>query len=79
METAADLLEKYKKRSFADGLFPFRPTLKALDENLSFAKICAKQDGRQRWVVRYSGTGNTYMLILCVIDSRQGDWGACNV
>lgn len=49
MDSADDLLEKYKKHPFAEGLLPFRPTLKAL--GTSFSKIAAKEDGRQRWVV----------------------------
>lgn len=56
MGSAADILEKYKKQPFAAGLFPFRPTLKTLDENQTFAKIYAKQDGRQRWVAS-TGSG----------------------
>ncbi|PIL23481.1 hypothetical protein GSI_14792 [Ganoderma sinense ZZ0214-1] len=55
MDAEEDLLKKYKKHLFADGLLPFHPTLKAL--GTAHSRIKAKQDGRQRWVITDTMTG----------------------
>ena len=52
MSTIDELLDKYKRTPFTKGLLPFVPTVEALTTD--FAKISAKPDGRQRWVVRLS-------------------------
>ncbi|PIL31864.1 hypothetical protein GSI_06568 [Ganoderma sinense ZZ0214-1] len=56
MDEAKDVVEKYKKHPFAKGLLPFRPSIKVLDTP-QYAKIFAKQEGRQRWVICNKATG----------------------
>lgn len=53
MSAVNELVEKYKKVPFAKGLLPFIPALDSL--TTPFSKICAKPDGKQRWVVSDSG------------------------
>ncbi|PIL23937.1 hypothetical protein GSI_13688 [Ganoderma sinense ZZ0214-1] len=55
MDAEENLLKKYKKHPFAEGLLPFRPTLKEL--GTAFSCVSAKQEGRQRWVISDKKTG----------------------
>ena len=76
MSAGNDLLEKYKTVPFAKGLLPFIPALNAL--NSPFAKICAKPDGKQRWVVSASGLWRIVRSVDAdlVTDLRQAVWRA---
>lgn len=49
MQTKTDLLDKFKRQPFADGLIPFAGAVRVIGE--PFARIFAKEAGRQRWVV----------------------------
>ena len=53
MESGDDLLEKFKRQSFGEGMLPFKGTLASLDT--SFPRVYAQQGGRQRWVVSSVG------------------------
>ena len=50
MESSDDLLDKFKRQAFGDGMLPFIATLRSLET--PFPRVYAQQEGRQRWVVR---------------------------
>lgn len=49
MQSAGDLVEKFKRYPFMKGLLPFKPALKELGTEQ--AAVYAEDAGRQRWVV----------------------------
>ena len=49
MEAGDDLLERFKRQAFGDGMVPFRGAVASLETR--FPRLFAKQEGRQRWVV----------------------------
>ena len=50
MEAGDDLLEKFKRQAFGEGMVPFRGAVASLETR--FPRVCAREEGRQRWVVR---------------------------
>ena len=49
MESSDDLLDRFKRQPFGEGMLPFLSTLRSLET--PFPRVYARQEGRQRWVV----------------------------
>ena len=60
MQSAGDLVEKFKRQPFMEGLLPFKPALKEL--GTPQAAVYAEDAGRQRWIVRVAGVFARHLL-----------------